>query len=189
MAVKRHLLVLSSPSGGGKSTVAKHLLAIYPELRFSVSVTTRKIRNRETEGKDYYFMSKTDFKKKIAQNEFVEHEEIFGNYYGTLKKTIVDTQSKSECLVFDIDVKGALSLKKEYPNDTLLIFITPPNISILEERLKKRSTETDEQIAIRLARAEEELTHRNKFDFDIINDNLSDTLKTVEKIVKKYIAL
>ena len=189
MAIKRHLLVLSSPSGGGKSTVARHLLLKFPKLKFSVSATTRKIRERETEAVDYYFMSKSEFKKRITQNEFVEYEEIFGNYYGTLKETINYAQSQGECLIFDIDVKGALSLKREYSKETLLVFITPPNIRILEERLRKRSTETEQQIAERLARAEEELTHRDKFDFDIINDKLNDTLKTVEKIVKKYAAI
>jgi len=187
MNKKKNLVVISSPSGGGKSTIAKYLLGLYPNLKFSVSATTRTKRPNEKEGIDYYFLTKEIFKKKIENDELVEYEEIFGNYYGTLKSEIEKSKQYGYSLVFDIDVKGALSIRKFFPNDSLLIFLSPPNMAALEERLRKRSTETTEQINIRLSRAKMELSLREEFDYDLINDDLNSTLKTVEKIVTKFV--
>ncbi|MFH1051785.1 MAG: guanylate kinase [bacterium] len=184
---KKNLLVISSPSGGGKSTVARYLLGKYSNLKFSVSATTRPKRPNEIEAKDYYFLSKDVFIKKIESGELVEYEKIFGNYYGTLKSEINNAKKLGLCLLFDIDVKGALSIQKIYPNDALLIFLSPPDMKTLEKRLRKRSTETSEQINIRLSRTNMEMDLREQFDYDIINNNLEDTLKSVEKIVLKYI--
>ena len=189
MNKKKNLLVISSPSGGGKSTVARHLLNTFDNLKFSVSATTRGKRPNEIEGKDYFFMSKNDFQKGIENGDMVEYEEIFGNYYGTLKSEIEKARHKDFCLIFDVDVKGALSLKKAYPDDSILIFLSPPDMSILEERLIKRDTESSEQISLRLSRAKLEMSLREQFDYDIINDNLEETLNTVEKIVLKHMKI
>ena len=184
--MKKQLLILSSPSGGGKSTVAHHLLKVFPQFRLSVSATTRDKRPGETHGKDYYFLTKEEFKKAIEKNELIEYEEIFGNYYGTLKSEIEKSISKGELLLFDIDVKGALSLKKLYPDTALLVFLTPPTEKILLERLKNRRTETDEQIRTRFERAKMEIAYSQKFDIVLINDKLEQTFKQAEAIVKKY---
>jgi guanylate kinase len=189
MSARKHLLVLSSPSGGGKSTVARHLLNKFPKLKFSVSATTRKQRPKEKNGKDYFFLTKEEFQQKIKNNELVEYEKIFGNFYGTLKSEIDNALKTGYSLIFDIDVKGALSLKKVYPDESLLIFISPPSINVLKERLNKRGTESYEEIALRISRAKMEMELREKFDFDIINEALEDTLKISEKIVKRYLSL
>jgi guanylate kinase len=182
--MKKQLLVLASPSGGGKSTVARHLLTIFPDFKLSVSATTRNKRPDEQHGKEYFFMTKENFEKAIKDNEFVEYEEIFGNLYGTLKTKIGNAIKNSEKLIFDIDVKGALSIKKLFPEYTLLIFITPPSLDILEQRLRQRKTETEEQIRTRLSRAAMEISYEKYFDYTITNDDLEQTFRTAKEIVK-----
>lgn len=182
---KKKLIVLSSPSGGGKSTLAKHLMAIYPDLRFSVSCTTRKQRAGEIDGKDYYFLDKLDFENKVAEGEFAEYEQIFGNYYGTLKSEIKKHLNSGNSILFDVDVKGAVSLRKNFPSDTLLIFIYPPSFEELKRRLEKRSTESPEELHTRLERAKEELTYRDKFDYSILNDNLDIAFNDLEEVIKE----
>lgn len=183
---RKRLIVLSSPSGGGKSTLAKHLMSLYPYLMFSVSATTRKQREGEVDEKDYYFLSRNDFLQKIADEELVEYEEIFGNIYGTLKSEIRRVLNANDSMLFDVDVKGALSLKKHFPEDTLLIFIYPPSLEELERRLVSRSTETTEEINNRLLRAEEEMGFKDEFDELVENDNLQHAFETIEKVTKKY---
>lgn len=185
MSKRKHLIVLSSPSGGGKSTVSRYLLANFNNLSFSVSATTRKMRPNEIEGVDYYFFSQSKFEEMISNNKLVEYEKIFGNYYGTLRSEIEKALKENKCLLFDIDVKGALSIKEKYPHDSVLIFLSPPSIEELEKRLRHRATENNEEIKKRLNRAELEMKYRQEFDFDIINVNLNDTLKSVHKIVEK----
>ena len=185
MSKKKHLIVLSSPSGGGKSTVSRYLLRKFENLKFSVSATTRKIRPNEIDSKDYYFFSNAKFEEKIKNNELVEYELIFGNYYGTLRSEIDKVLQDHKCLLFDIDVKGALSIKKAYPHDSILIFLSPPSVEELGKRLRHRGTESDEEISNRLKRAELEMSYREEFDFDIINISLNDTLNSVHKIVNK----
>jgi guanylate kinase len=180
-------IVLSSPSGGGKTTVAHHLMSIYPNAKFSISATTRPPRHNEINGKDYYFLSKEEFLNKINNNELVEYEEIFGNYYGTLKSELDKARTNNNILIFDVDVKGALSIKKLYPDESLLIFIAPPSLEILEQRLRNRNTETDEQIKTRISRAKMELDQVDKFDYVIVNNQLEKTLDTVTEIAKKEI--
>lgn len=180
---KKRLLVLSSPSGGGKSTIAVELMKVYPNLRFSVSATTRNLRPGEIDGKQYHFLSEQDFKQKISTDSFVEYEEIFGNYYGTLKSEIEKAFDSGECLIFDVDVKGAMSVKKFFPDDSLLIFIAPPDLQTLENRLRNRSTETEEQIHTRLSRAELEMSFIDKFDCVIINDVLENAITSAIKII------
>ena len=185
MLRRKHLIVLSSPSGGGKSTVSRYLLDKFDNLKFSVSATTRKMRPNEIEGVDYYFFSKAKFEEKIDNDELVEYEQIFGNYYGTLRSEIDTALLENKCLLFDIDVKGALSIKKAYPHDSVLIFLSPPSIEELEKRLRHRGTETNKEISNRLKRAELEMSFREEFDFDIINISLNDTLNSVHKIVER----
>ncbi|MFY8160066.1 MAG: guanylate kinase [Candidatus Kapaibacteriota bacterium] len=183
----KNLLVLSSPSGGGKTTLAKHLMQVFPQLKFSVSCTTRAKRPDEIEEMHYYFISEEEFKEKIANNEFAEYEEIFGNFYGTLKNEIQRHIDDGNSVLFDVDVKGAISLKNAYPDSSYLVFITPPNIEILNERLKNRGTETEEQRLKRLARAETELNFKEQFDYVLINDDLETAINEIEKVAKKVI--
>jgi guanylate kinase len=185
--MNKNLLVLSSPSGGGKSTVARHLMKCFPKLKFSISATTRSQRPREEHGKDYFFLSQEEFDEKVAGGEFVEHEEIFGNRYGTLRSELEKAIENNEFLLFDIDVKGAMSLKAAFPDNTVLIFLSPQGVHVLEMRLKRRDTESEEQINNRLSRARMEMTYRDKFDYLLINDKLEDTLDNAFNIIKKYI--
>lgn len=184
----KQLIVLSAPSGAGKTTVAKHLLAEFPMLRFSVSATTRPMRPGEAHAKDYFFLSREEFAERLRREDLIEYEEIFGNYYGTLRSVVEQAMARGEFLVFDVDVKGALSLRRAFPNDTLLLFIAPPNLEILEHRLRNRHTETDEQIAMRLARAEMEMSLQDHFDEVIVNDNLQRTLERSVNIVRSVTA-
>ena len=183
---KKHLIVLSAPSGAGKTTVARHLLSAFPQLRFSVSATTRAMRSGEEHAKDYFFLSRDAFKKAIEQHDLIEYEEIFGNYYGTLRSVVDESIARGEFLVFDVDVKGALSLRAAFPDDTLLIFVAPPNREVLAERLRSRHTESDEQIELRLARAEMEMGHQDRFDQVLINEDLAETLLRAELIVRAH---
>ena len=186
MSSKKHLIVLSAPSGAGKTTVARHLLSTFPQLRFSVSATTRSMRSGEEHAKDYFFLSRDAFKKAIEQHDLIEYEEIFGNYYGTMRSVVEEAISRGEFLVFDVDVKGALSLRAAFPDDTLLIFVAPPNREILAERLRSRHTESDEQIELRLARAEMEMGHQDRFDQVLVNEDLAATLLRAEQIVRAH---
>lgn len=185
--MEKSLIIIASPSGGGKSTVAKHLLKVFT-LEFSISATTRTKRPGEEHGREYYFISNDEFKYKIENEEFVEYEEIFGNQYGTLKSEIDKALLNNRKLIFDIDVYGALSLKMFYPEHTLLIFLSPPNIDLLEERLRNRNTESEEQIQARISRAKMEMEKAPNFDYVIVNDVLEETLKKVESIIRKNIS-
>jgi guanylate kinase len=179
----KNLIAISSPSGGGKSTIANHILSLFPNLRFSISATTRKPREGEIDGKHYYFLTKADFLMKIEKNEFAEWEEFFDNYYGTLKSEITQAITAGEKLIFDVDVKGALTLKELYKDDILLLFIAPPNMKVLEQRLISRGTETNSQIQTRLQRAEMEIKESEKFDYVLINDDLTKALAEVELLL------
>lgn len=183
--MKKQLIVLASPSGGGKSTIAKHIRYVFPDLMFSVSVTTRQMRPGETDGKEYYFKTKEEFFELIEKDEFIEYEEIFGNHYGTLKSEIQKAITNKSRLIFDIDVLGALSIKRLFPENALLIFIAPPSFEILESRLRSRETETDDQVNIRLQRAVSEMEKMSEFDFIIINDKLEEALREAEQIVRQ----
>jgi guanylate kinase len=182
--MKRQLIVLSAPSGAGKTTVARHLLETFPFLKFSVSATTREKRQSEIHGKDYFFLTREEFKERIENGDLIEYEEIFGNYYGTLRSVVQEAISRGDFIVFDVDVKGALSLRHEFPDDTVLIFIAPPDMETLSKRLHNRHTDTNAQIAVRLARAEMEMGHVKSFDYVIVNGNLSETFSKAEEIVR-----
>lgn len=182
----KHLIVLSAPSGAGKTTVARHLLTEFPFLRFSVSATTRTMRPGEENGRDYVFLRRDDFRQRIVDGDLIEYEEIFGNYYGTLRSVVEESLSRGDFVIFDVDVKGALSLRKAFPEETLLLFVAPPDMETLEHRLRSRKTETDAQIALRLSRAEMEMAHRDAFDVVLVNKDLAETLAKAREIVEAH---
>jgi guanylate kinase len=186
--MSKRLIVLSAPSGAGKTTVARHLLRLFPMLRFSVSATTRPMREGEEHGRDYFFLTRDDFKHRIEHADLIEYEEIFGNYYGTLKSIVQEAITRGDFLLFDVDVKGAVALRKAFPDDSLLIFVAPPDMQTLADRLRNRHTETDEQITLRLSRAEMEMGHQKEFDHVLRNVVLSETLASAEDIVRRNIA-
>ncbi len=187
--INKKLLVLSSPSGGGKTVVAKHLISKFSKFIFSVSATTRSPRINEKNGIDYYYFSKEEFQNLLNEDKFIENEEIFGNYYGTLKSEIDSKLSEGNYVIFDIDVKGAIAVKKAYPNDTLLVFIAPPSLKVLESRLRNRKTESDEQIKKRLSRAEMEIELSKEFDYVVINNQLEDTFIEVTSLIESNFIL
>lgn len=188
MAQKR-LFIFSAPSGAGKTTIARHLLERYPALRFSVSATTRPRRPKEVDGKDYYFFTRDEFLLAVSEGKFAEHEEFFGNYYGTLKSEINNALEAGFCPVFDIDVKGALSLQASYPEESLLIFVAPPAIHTLFNRLQQRNTETPEQLRLRMERVEMEMGLQDKFDVVIINDDLDNALSEARRMIERHLHL
>ncbi|MDT7923682.1 MAG: guanylate kinase [Chlorobiota bacterium] len=183
----KQLIVISAPSGAGKTTVARHLLQRFPQLRFSVSATTRPKRPGEVDGRDYFFWSREQFEQAIARGELVEYEEIFGHLYGTLRSQVEQALSAGEFLLFDIDVKGALALRRAYPEQTFLIYVAPPSIEELERRLRQRGTESEEQIRRRLERAAMELQFQDHFDVVIRNEQLEQTLARAEQIVAQLL--
>ncbi|MDO9680824.1 MAG: guanylate kinase [Bacteroidales bacterium] len=181
------VLIFSAPSGAGKSTVVQHLMNKYPFLGFSVSATSRKPRGEEVNGKEYHFLTVKEFKEKIKNNEFVEYEEVYdGLYYGTLKSEVERLGSQGKVLVFDIDVKGGITLKRIYGPDALSVFIMPPSTKALRDRLTTRGTETPEAIEKRVAKANEEIGFSGQFDQIIINDVLDECLTEAENIVEKF---
>ncbi len=188
---KKKLLVFTAPSGAGKTTVVQHLLDEYRDaLGFSVSATTRKKRKYERGGKDYYFISKEEFKKSIDKNEFVEWEEVYEDqFYGTLKSEVERLWKKGKAVVFDIDVKGALNIKKNYGEDSLVVFISPPSLEILIERLKNRGTESEKSLKKRIARVKKEMDYKDKFDIVLINDFLPETFRKAEQIVEDFLGI
>ncbi|WKW46068.1 guanylate kinase [Myroides sp. JBRI-B21084] len=183
------LIVFSAPSGSGKTTIVKHLLT-KPELHldFSISATSRYMRNGEVNGKDYYFISPEDFQQKIAENAFVEYEEVYkDNYYGTLKTEIERIWAQGKHVIFDIDVVGGLNIKQQYPEQTLAIFVSPPSVEELERRLRFRQTESDEKIAMRLAKAEREISRAPEFDVILKNHDLETAKTDAYQLVTNYI--
>lgn len=183
------LIVFSAPSGSGKTTIVKYLLT-QPQLHldFSISATSRYMRDGEINGKDYYFISPEDFQKKIAENAFVEHEEVYkDNFYGTLKTELERIWSEGKHVIFDIDVVGGLNIKNQYPDQTLAIFVNPPSVDELERRLKFRQTESDEKIAMRLEKAERELARAPEFDVILENHNLETAKNEAVQLVSNFI--
>jgi len=183
------LIIFSAPSGSGKTTLVHYLLQ-HPELNlaFSVSAASRKKRPNEKNGIDYYFISPDTFKQKIKNGEFVEWEEVYkNNFYGTLKTEVARLLNEGKNVIFDIDVKGGLNLKKQYPDNSLAIFVQPPSVSELKKRLQSRQTETPEKIQMRIEKANEEMQYAKDFDVIIINDDLEKAKNDAYKIVKSFI--
>lgn len=182
------LIILSAPSGSGKTTIARYLLEKDPNLEFSISATTRPKRDKEVHGVDYYFLSVEEFKAKLGENAFVEWEEVYSNvYYGTLKAEIERIWSEGKHVLFDVDVKGGLSLKNMFKERALAIFVKLPSLAELEKRLRKRATDPEESIRKRLAKAESELGFESEFDISLMNNDLALTLLKAQELVDSFL--
>lgn len=182
-------IIFSAPSASGKTTLVHFLLGKYPQLAFSVSATSRPKREEEENGKDYFFLDADEFRRKIDENAFIEWEEVYENcFYGTLKTEIERLWSEGKHVVFDVDVKGGLNLKRIFGEKALAVFVRPPSVEELKRRLEKRGTETEESLKKRIGKAEYEMTFAHQFDVQIINDVLEDTCREAEQIVLSFIA-
>lgn len=181
-------LIFSAPSGSGKTTIVKHLLKNNPDLGFSISASTRDKRGRtEQDGKDYYFLTPEDFKRKIDNNEFIEWEEVYaGNFYGTLKEEIDRIWSEGRNVIFDVDVKGGINLKKYFGDKALAVFVKVPSIEVLKERLKERGTETEESLSRRIFKAKFEMTFQDKFDVVLVNEDLDKSLQEAQRLYNDF---
>lgn len=183
------VIVVSAPSGAGKTSIVQHLLKAVPELRFSISATTRSKREYETDGKDYYFLSTEDFKAKLANDEFLEWQEVYANqFYGSLKSEVERIWQNNQTVIFDVDVLGGLNIKKFYGDKALSVFIKAPSIEELEKRLRNRGTETPETLKKRLDKAEYEMSFSNQFDKILLNDDLATAQGEMIELVRDFIA-
>jgi guanylate kinase len=183
---KGAIIAISAPSGTGKTTILRRILSDFPEIVFSVSATTRKRRKNEVEGVDYFFISEEEFKKKIQNNEFVEWELFYDYYYGTFRDFIENCINNGKSLILEVDVHGAVEIKRIYP-DAVLIYIAPPSLEELRVRLKKRQTENEEDLKKRIERAKMELSHRDKFDYFIVNNDLNTAYNEIKNLIGKII--
>ncbi|MFI1744580.1 guanylate kinase [Thalassobellus sediminis] len=183
------LIVFSAPSGSGKTTIVRHLLGIEDlNLEFSISATSREKRGTEVHAKDYYFLSLKEFKNKIKNDEFLEWEEVYrDNFYGTLKTEVERIWAMGKHVIFDIDVSGGLRIKRKFPEETLAIFVKPPSIDELKIRLKKRKTESEDKINMRVSKASAELATAPLFDVIVVNDNLENALTEAESLVSNFL--
>lgn len=181
-------IIFSAPSGSGKTTIVKHLLQNNPSLGFSISASTRDRRGRtEENGKDYYFLTPEEFKQRIDNNEFIEWEEVYeGNFYGTLKSEIERIWREGKDVIFDVDVKGGLNLKKYFGDNALAVFVKVPSIEVLKERLNDRGTETPESLSRRLFKAKFEMEFANKFDVVLVNENLEKSLAEAQRLYEGF---
>jgi len=186
--MKGKLIIFSAPSGSGKSTIVNALLQRRDDLEFSISATSRAPRGEEQNGKEYYFLTPDEFRKKIDNDELFEWEEVYKDtYYGSLKSEVARIASKGKNVVFDIDVVGGLNVKKMYGDNALAIFIQPPSIEELEKRLVSRGTDTPEKIKERLAKAKQELSYAGRFDVVIVNDDLEKAIEETEKVIDRFL--
>lgn len=185
---KGKLIILVAPSGSGKTTIARSLLNDFPRIKFSVSATTRPPREGEQDGKDYFFLSREEFDQKIKQNDFLEWEEFYnGSRYGTLRSEVDKLIESGYFPLLDIEVKGAINIKRQYGSRSVSIFIQPPSIEELKKRLLSRGTEDDASLETRLERAQKELGYATRFDYVVINDELDTAYKQVKTIVNSFI--
>ena len=184
----RKVVIFSAPSGSGKSTIVSHILKLHPELEFSVSAASRAPRGEEKNGVAYWFISADEFRKRIADGEFVEYEEVYpGSYYGTLKSEVERIWDKGNAIIFDVDVKGGVNLKKYFGDRALSIFIQAPSVEVLRQRLIGRGTDSPEAIERRVAKAAEEITYADKFDHIVVNDNLQKAYNDAEELVDDFL--
>ena len=182
------MIIISAPSGAGKSTIVKYLLKQGLKLEFSISACSRDKRDGEKDGKDYYFLSPDEFRRRIEQGDFLEWEEVYpGSYYGTLRSEVDRIWQAGNHVVFDVDVVGGVNIKKQYPENSLALFIMPPDLETLKKRLMKRGTETEESLQKRVGKAEEELTFADKFDRIIVNDELDKACRETLEAVKAFL--
>jgi guanylate kinase len=182
------MIIITAPSGAGKTSITRHLMQVFPQLAFSISAATREPRNNEKDGVDYYFISVEEFQQKILQDEFVEWEMVYeGKYYGTLKSELRRMWANEQIPVLDIDVQGAIHVEKEYPVNSLFIFIKPPSVEELKKRLESRGSESPESIQTRMSKAAYELSFANQFSHVIENRDFATACKEAERIVKQFI--
>lgn len=184
------LIIFSAPSGAGKTTIVKHLLSKYPDkFEFSISASTREPRGEEVHGKDYYFISKEEFLHRVAKQEFIEFEEVYsGTYYGTLRSEVERIWALGKHVIFDIDVVGGLRLRSKFPDQALAIFVNPPSLEVLKERLAGRGTDSEEKLQERYAKAEHELSFADKFDVILNNFELETAKAEAEELVLNFLS-
>lgn len=182
------VVIFCAPSGSGKTTIVKHILSVDNRLAFSVSACTRNKRANEEHGKDYYFLSHEEFKQRITNNEFLEYEEVYGgNFYGTLKSEVDRIWAMGKAVIFDVDVEGGLNIKKHFGDKALAVFVKPPSVEVLEQRLRFRSTETEETLRVRIDKAVHELQYENKFEYVLLNENLDEALVVAENLITEFL--
>ncbi|MBO6223279.1 MAG: guanylate kinase [Bacteroidales bacterium] len=183
----KKVMVFSAPSGAGKTTIVRHLLENFDNLEFSVSATSRAPRGQEKNGRDYYFLTEEEFRKRIENDEFVEYEEVYpGSFYGTLKSEVERIWAKGNVIMFDVDVKGGVNIKKIFGEKSFTVFIQPPSLEIMEQRLRARGTDSDQAIKTRIAKAAEEMTYAAKFDTVLVNDVLEESFAKAERLVTLF---
>ena len=181
----KNIIVISAPSGAGKTTLCSELQRRKPHIKFSVSCTTRPKRDHEVDGVNYHFLSEHEFMEKVQNNEFIEFENVHGYFYGTLRKTLEDALTEQKMILFDLDVNGAMTIKSNYSDNTCTIFILPPSLDDLKKRLIQRDSETEERINKRLERTAQEMEYKDKFDACIINDDLAIAAEELNKLITK----
>ncbi|HMK03533.1 MAG TPA: guanylate kinase [Ferruginibacter sp.] len=187
-SIHQKILIITAPSGAGKTSITRHLMKVFPVLEFSVSAATRQPRGIEKDGLDYYFMGLEDFKQKIQNKDFAEWEMVYeGKYYGTLKSELKRIWALNKVPVLDIDVKGAIHIQQQYPENTLSLFIEPPSVDELKTRLKTRGTETSESLEARVNKAAYEISFKDQFNKQVVNDDLQRACGEAEKIVKDFL--
>jgi guanylate kinase len=188
MASFNKIIVITAPSGAGKTSITRHLIKTFPQLVFSISAATRQPRSYEADGVDYYFLSEEDFKQKIHSNEFIEWEMVYeGKYYGTLKTELKRIWNNDQVPLLDIDVKGAIHVQQQYPESLLTIFIEPPSIEELKRRLESRGTETAESLQARVNKASYEISFKDQFHKSIVNDDFVKACQETEQIVRTFL--
>jgi guanylate kinase len=190
MIYQDRILIITAPSGAGKTSITRHLLRTFPQLAFSISAATREARSYETHGQDYYFLTLNDFKQKIQQNEFVEWEMVYeGKYYGTLNSELERIWKNGQMPLLDIDVKGAIHVQQQYPNTSLTLFIEPPSIEELKKRLQSRGTESAESLQARINKASFELSFKDQFNETVLNEDFEKACREAEAIVRKFMSM
>lgn len=188
MNTQGKLIIFSAPSGAGKTTIVQHILKNFPNIKFSVSATTRQSRGEEVDGKDYYFISQESFLHKVAKHEFIEFEEVYsGTFYGTLKSEIDRIWEEGNHVIFDIDVEGGLRLKKKFEENALAIYVQAPSLEILVDRLRGRGTDSEEKLKERIAKASKEMTYADKFDVILPNNDLSAACEEAVALVREFL--
>lgn len=190
LIMSNKVIIFSAPSGAGKSTIVNHLLGLYPDLEFSISATSRTPRGQEQHGKEYYFFTADEFRSMIAENKFVEYEEVYaGSFYGTLHSEVERIWAKGHTIIFDIDVQGGVNLKRIFGESALSVFIQAPSVDVLRERLTGRQTDSPEAIEKRIAKAASEMEFAaGKFDYVLVNDDLKTALAEAERVIGDFLA-
>ena len=184
----KKIIIVTAPSGSGKTSIVKHLMKLYPELAFSVSATTRQPRKRESDGVDYYFLNEENFKEKIKNKEFLEWEMVYeGKYYGTLKSEMTRLWAMGKVPVLDVDVHGAIHVQQQYPVNTIALFIKPPSTDVLRARLVSRGSETPESLRARLDKSYYEMTFQKNFEHVIVNNDFDQACHEADEIIRKFL--